>query len=154
MEVTTPDDLRTVIRRPRPADQSFIAATWVKSLMMADRGLVKSDTNKLVDRLLDDPATRVLVACEPINEDALHGWICYVPAPRLLVVHYVYVRDRVRTRGVARTLVAAARGHASVSAGTASKTVYTMRGPAIGWLARKYPAAISMDIRDFLGEQG
>jgi GNAT superfamily N-acetyltransferase len=147
IEITDCVDYRVYIRRPRPTDQSYIAATWVSSLIQV-RGNTKSESNAIVDRMLDDPAVRLLLAVEPGSIDTILGWICYTPMPRAQVLHYVYVRDKLRGRGIARALhdKAWAQSHPT------SRLVYTMRGPDADRLLDRWPQAIQLPVTEFLGE--
>lgn len=140
------DNANVVLRTPRPTDQSYIASTWTHSLVSHDKANRKSETNQLVDKLLDDPSVRLLVACEPTNTDQIDGWLCYTPTPRALVVHYVYVRDKMRRRGIARAMLAKAMG-----AKTSARLAYTMIGPSSSVLLTKWSDAVHVPIREFLG---
>lgn len=146
MEITEARDYRVYIRRPRPTDQSYIASTWVSSLSQV-RGTPRSEANALVDRMLDDPAVRLLLAVEPSSIDTILGWLCYTPMPRAQVLHYVYVRDKLRDRGIARALYNKAWSQAHVS----SKLVYTMRGPDADRLLSRWPSATHLPVTEFLG---
>lgn len=141
------DDLQVLIRRPRPTDQGFIASTWVDS-MTSRRAGERSQANHMVDRLLDDPAVRILIAAEPTRTDVILGWIAYTPLPASRVIHYAYVRDRMRHRGIARKLLEEAFGQAM----GVCRIMLTMTGPDTESLACKYPSAIMMmDLEEFLG---
>jgi GNAT superfamily N-acetyltransferase len=144
IEITEARDYRVYIRRPRPTDQSYIASTWVNSLIQV-RGNTKSEANALVDRMLDDPAVRLLLAVEPSSIDTILGWICYTPMPSSRIIHYVYVRDKLRLRGIASALY---RKAWPVDKG---KLVYTMRGPDSDRLLERWPSAISLPVTEFLG---
>ena len=142
-------DLMIFIRRPRPTDQGFIASTWVDSMMFGQKGGPKhprSGANVLVDKMLDDPAVRLLVASEPAKTDVILGWLCYTPLPKTLVLHYIYVRDRMRHRGIARQLLIQANRNGW------SKLAYTMRGPDADGLLEKNPGAVYVPIDEFLGD--
>lgn len=142
--ITEARDYRIYIRRPRPTDQSYIASTWVNSLIQV-RGNTKSESNALVDRMLDDPAVRLLLAVEPSSMDTILGWLCYTPMPSSRIVHYVYVRDKLRLRGIASALY---RKAWPVDKG---KLVYTLSGPDADALHKRWPDAIHMQITEFLG---
>lgn len=84
----------------RPAiatDQAYVAATWVRN-SRAD--------NSLVDRLLDDARTRILIAEE---HDRIIGWLAYCARPRVL--EYCYVRAPRRRERIASRLLEAAGMH-------------------------------------------
>ena len=140
------DNARIAVRPPRPTDQSYLAATWVTSLVTHSKANTRGETNRLVDRLLDDASVRILIACEPTNTDKIDGWICYTPTPRALVLHYAYVRDKMRRRGIGRAMLAKAMGTK-----TSTKLAYTMTGPTASALLARWPDAVHVPIREFLG---
>ena len=149
--VEVAEDYRVTVRKPRPTDQGFVADSWVRNVLQADRKLVRSVVNQQVDRLLDDQAVRLLIAHEPGQTDQILGWLAYTPLPRAIVVHFAYVRERIRRKGIGRALLREA---------TANQTSvprlglhYTMRGPdAASLLDGRYRDAIKMDLTEFLGE--
>ena len=140
-------DALVFIRRPRPTDQSFIASTWVDSMKLGTKRSThpRAGLNATVDQLLDDAAVRLLIASEPSRQDVILGWICYTPMPGSRIIHYVYVRERMRRRGIAAALYRKAFPR------DVGKLVYTMRGPDAESLAKRYRDAISMPLEDFLG---
>lgn len=145
------DNMSVFIRRPRPTDQGYIASTWVDSITLGNRAgrgerRPRSDANVIVDRLLDDPAVRILVAAEPTRTDLILGWICYTPMPASKIVHYIYVRDKQRRRGIASALLRKA------FEGKAGKFVYTMHGPDTDAIVEGYRDTIFLPIEDFLRE--
>ncbi len=131
--------LAILIRRPMQGDQGFVAATWVNSLWTV--GGHKSDHNALVDRMLDDPAIRLRIACDPDRPEHILGWIAYTPAPAK-ALHYVYTRDKYRKQGTAKALM--------LSAFASFPRCYTMLGPDGKALAERYPLTIHMDVHEFL----
>lgn len=136
--------LELVIRSPKMSDQAYVASTWTQSLLTADRKLTKSDVNTTIDRVLDDPEARVILACEPTRYDVIIGWLCYTLTPTSRVIHYVYVRDKMRRRGVASQLYRKAFPR------DAGKLVYTFRGPDSSALLKVWPYAVHLPIQEFL----
>lgn len=58
-----------------------------------------------IDRLLDDPRTKILVA-HPINSpDVIRGWVAYAKIPGARVLEFVLVRKDWRGQGIARDLL-------------------------------------------------
>lgn len=141
------DNAKVFIRRPRPTDQGFIAATWVDSISPRhhEQWDEREHVNRLVDRLLDDAAVRILVASEPTRTDVILGWLSYTPMPASRIVHYVYVRDRMRRRGIASALYRKAFPR------DVGKLVWTMRGPDTEALVKHYRDSIHMPVEEFLG---
>ena len=140
---------RYSLRPGRPGDQGYVTSTWLRSLQNAPgcRKVPRSSFYKAhgtdVDRLLDRPDVRIVVACDPADIDAILGWLCYTQMPpSMLALHYVYVRaeDRLgvelRRRGIARALLEAAREGLTRD----TKLVYTYKGPSEKALLATHPA--------------
>lgn len=126
-----------LIRPARSDDQAFVAATFAEQLSRGHH----QDSNAIVDRVLDSPQTRVLVARDG---GRIVGWLAYSAIPRVRAVLFVYVRRQGREHGVARELVDAAwpdgRG-AWVHGG--------LRGGSTRSLLEKF-AAVEMPLPDLL----
>ena len=137
---------RVFVRRPRPTDQGYIASTWAKSMTGGKRTPETAWLNTIIDRMLDDPAVRILVASEPSKTDQIVGWLCYTPMKSTLIVHYAYTREPRRRQGIIKALLE----HAMPGRKTIA---YTMRGPDAESLATRYPAAIKLDLHEFLGDK-
>lgn len=117
--------INVVIRDPRASDQRFIAATWFRSMTsVGSRDKHRRQTlNAQIDRVLDDKQTRCLVACSATDSDRIFGWILFSSAPIARVLHYAYVRDDERRKGIARRLIQQAWPTSQ------ARLVVTMRGP-------------------------
>lgn len=113
------------IRSPLANDQRYIASTMWRSILGHNRAPSRRRRlNDQIDRILDDRSTRCLVACSARDEDKIVGWILYAAAPIARVMHYVYVREDERGKGIARALVAKAWPESS------ARFVVTMKGPS------------------------
>lgn len=146
MIIETSDDYRVMLRKSRPSDQSYVASTWANSLLTADRRIDRARVHSMIDRMLDNAPIRFVIACEPSDEERILGWIAYTSMPRSLLVHYAYVRDKVRQRGIGATLLKRARDPEYRE----QALMFTLRGPDADWLALKYPGAIEMSVEEFL----
>lgn len=112
------------VRDVEPGDQRYIASTWWHSMLGGNRAPSRRHRlNEQIDRVLDDRTTRALVACSLSDSDRILGWIVYSTAPVARVIHYAYVRDDERGKGVARRLIAAAWPESQ------ARFVVTMKGP-------------------------
>lgn len=112
------------IRDPLASDQRFIAATMYHSVLGRNRAPSRRRRiNEQIDRILDDKSTRALVACSLGDSDRILGWILYSSAPVVRCLHYLYVRDDERGKGIARRLVLAAWPESQ------ARFVVTMKGP-------------------------
>ena len=116
--------LDVVIRMPLREDQGYIAATWYRSMLGRNRAPHRRRRiNAQIDRILDDRSTCALIAASADDHDRILGWLVYADAPHMRVVHYLYVRDESRGRGIARRLIAAAWP------GSDARLVLTLKGP-------------------------
>ena len=132
------------IRGAAPTDQAFIASTWVSSLGLVDHPRPSHERGSIVDRVLDKAGVRVAVACELADPSRILGWLCHSPMPTVTVLHYCYVRNQVRKRGIGSALAV------SVGLDQPKPVVYTCVGPSARWLLAKHPSASHMQIEEFL----
>lgn len=95
------------IRGPRPTDQSYIANSWVSSIAgpRGQWGAKERTLNTQVDRLLDDPRTKLLVAVEPDDDDRIVGWVAFARIPGARVLEFLLVRKQRRGEGIAKQLL-------------------------------------------------
>lgn len=123
------------IRLPRGSDQAYVASTWVRSA---------EQPSVTVDRLLDDPRTRLLVAVAAAHDDTILGWLAYAPMKAARLVHYAYVRKDERRRGIARSLM--------LVAGLADERPlwFTCRGPDADALLAACPRAVHVPVEAYL----
>lgn len=98
------------IREFREEDKAFIADSWKKSFRWSpcskwiSNGAYYGEMNKRVDDLLS--RGRTLVACNPVSDDHIVGWVCVEGD----VVHYLYVKTPMRGNGYAKELLRSAIG--------------------------------------------
>lgn len=94
----------------RPEDRRFIVPTWVRSLAATRRDDERKDTLRrywgIVDRILDDQDTRVMVTASDQAARTLHAWAASTAG----VLHYAYVPVELRERGLARKCITALLG--------------------------------------------
>lgn len=136
-----------LIRGPRKADQNYIAATWVRSMSgVASRSLGSRGgaIARDIDTLLDRADTRALVRHAAGDMDRILGWLVHCEGPGVPLVHYLYVRDKERGKGVATALL-----H-SIGASKSTALVYTNRGPDSRVLTTAYPLAQFLALKEFL----
>lgn len=126
--------MTATIRPPRPEDQPYVAKTWARSVLsglagghaMARHGAQRerprskgqrrqdeyAAINARIDRVLDRPDTRALVAVQAGNGllDKILAWVVYCDAAGVPIVHYAYTRDHddqgepLRGRGLVRAI--------------------------------------------------
>lgn len=113
---TIPTELaEVVLREARDTDTRFLVHSWLRSFeaskvaLLAARDAYFQGYKPLVEAALT--RSRVLVACQKADPDAIVGWVAVEPGdvPRL---HYVYVKHPFRRFGIAKRLVAPLLGSA------------------------------------------
>lgn len=128
-----------IIRPAVAEDQAYISATWWRSCLGHNRARRhRHRINAQIDRVLDDNTSRALVTVEG---DRIGGWIVFATAPTMRVLHYLYVREEHRNRGLARRLIEAAWPGKDER-----RMVLTFRGPD----ASKLTNATFVPVEDFL----
>lgn len=147
-----PDGSAIVCRAARPDDQAYVAATWTRSMASTELlGLAASA--QLVDRVLNDPGTRVAVACEPDSAQwnrssamlsRILGFVCWADTPRVRCVHYVSVRAKRRREGIAAALARYAKLDDD------RPMVYTLEGPSTRGLLGRFPNATKIALEEVL----
>ncbi len=108
----TTDQCPIAIRPELPTDRGFVVTRWRSSLRKRspyrdlDAGFYHAAMGVIIDAVLSDPGTDVLVASDVEDPDVVLGFVVADPYQRLL--HYMYTRTRLRGRGVASRLIDAA----------------------------------------------
>lgn len=90
----------------RPEDRRFVVPTWVRSLASFRREQPKGKLWRTVDRILDDPGTRVMVLASDEAARTLHAWAAATGD----VLQYAYVPPELRRAGLARQCIRAVLG--------------------------------------------
>lgn len=101
------------IRSWRESDLAFVMDTW-RSSFRSSSELHKVSPEayakfmaRYIGKLLREPGASLFIACDPQDEDTILGYAAMTGA----ALHYVYVRDTVRSHGVARALLEEAPVH-------------------------------------------
>lgn len=95
------------VRALEPGDRGFVAQNWGRSVWASGGGDLPKDLfdhwhRLLVDALLD--RAEVALACSTTRASVLYGFAVGEPG----YLHYTYIVDELRGRGVARELITAA----------------------------------------------
>lgn len=141
---------RTALVGPSELDEPFIYHSWLSSYRSSHRvGKPSSDVyyrahHPLVGATLARSQVQVIAAHLPGEDRHMLGWICWEPAGRLIVVHYIYVKAHFRHRGVARGLAKQA------GIEPASEVLYTWDSKQARYLARKVDCAEYVSAAEFL----
>lgn len=150
MNLQRPEPTR--IRAAEPDDQGYVVTTWMDSLR-SSRAYNTPEGRRpgahwwheniatAIDALLERRDVHLLIAHQGHR---IVGWLAYTLAGGTPVVHYVYVRNRERQRGIASALIDYAR------IDPRQPLAYTFTGPASGWLLERLPRAVLITPQEFL----
>lgn len=133
------------LRAPVAADKAYVCATMTRAL--ADTRRLHGDLGRagqLVDRILDDSRSRLLVASELGGQQRILGWTLYADKPaRPRIVHFVYSRRK--GMGVGTALLRA------IGVTPYDTVIATCPAPMRDWLDRRAAKVVNLDIeREFL----
>lgn len=92
-------------------DESFVYSSWLKS--HRDSRMVHGVTDTLyypqfhdlIENVMKDPSTKIVVACDPIDDQHIFGYAVGSLGP-IPTVYWVYVKHPFRNFGLAKHLVA------------------------------------------------
>ncbi len=139
-ETTAPDGSQlsqlVTVRPAEEGDTSLVFNSWLRSYRSSPRvagtpsALYYRYHHELVARLLERDESAVLCACDPRRSQKVHGWLCFEWAGSVLVVHYAYVKQIWRHKGIARLLADAAGFEPGIS------VAYTFESKAAPHVAR------------------
>lgn len=88
--------------------QSFVKSAWAGPIPV---GLQHSIYSAVIDEILEWDTTKVATVCTTEDEEFIVGYIIYdVQKADRPVVHYVYVKEAFRTKGVGRALLFSVTG--------------------------------------------
>lgn len=143
-----------IAHRPATAaDRTFVADAWVSSYRtsyaagLLDMASYHSIMWAQVERYIDRPDVRTVVACESKDPSFLYGFICADPTPQVEIldggrqkswpamVLYVFVKAGYRRSGIARGLFDA------VGVDPSRPFLYACKTPIVGRVATKIPLA-------------
>lgn len=88
-------------------DSDLIYSTWIKSHKGSGWGrsipspLYEIGQRGRIDRILEDPETIVLIACDTDTPELIYGWVVGSPD----VLHYLYVKGNYRRNGIGSGLI-------------------------------------------------
>lgn len=93
------------MHRPmREGDRLFILSSWSRSFIYSHWAGPFTDEEywpvmrAKLPGILDNPAVKVTVVCNPADEDQVFGWACYTPSAsgEVPALHYIYVKHSFR----------------------------------------------------------
>lgn len=102
------------IRPVEPADHPYLFSTWTQGLFAGcpcHRQTPRANffakyANPRTKKLLEDPTTRVLVACLPDAPTVILGYIIYTPPH---TIHWAHSKEDFKGHGIQRALWEAAK---------------------------------------------
>ena len=151
-----------MIRQPRDSDQAFVASTWVRSMVSThahkavphhqrrhglDRSMgapIGRQVNAYVDRLMDLPGSRCLITAWDENDDVILGWIAFGVNQPCPTVHYLWVRQMERGKGIARAMLEVIGVEPGVP------VICTSHGPSSDAMRSAYRGSRYVPIEEFL----
>ena len=89
-------------------DSAFVISTWIKSyrdaaaMRAVPTPVYNIGMRKRVDKILADPNTTCLIACDSDTPELIFGYIIKAAGN---IVHYVYVKSQYRKLGTAHLLI-------------------------------------------------
>lgn len=103
-----PNEAQFVMRPGHADDRAFVFSSWLKSyrdsMPLVWNGTYYAGQHSLIERLLDDAQTQVVVA-SPIDDDlTILGWAVRSKPSTLRALHYVYVKEAFRRMGIGASL--------------------------------------------------
>lgn len=105
------DNLELLLRLGTDEDVPLIANSWLKSYRHSFEcaGVPNHLFYKHHHKLLQDliPRSAVVVLCNPEHPDHILGYIVYEKMSGCMVIHYCYIKQVFRRRGLARKMVEA-----------------------------------------------
>jgi hypothetical protein len=128
-------------RPSTPDDRRFVVSSWSSSYKNSHTaGMIYTDDyadvmHRQIERILDRPDARTVVAFESKDTSFLYGWICGDTSEHVPAIFYCYVKEPYRRAGHARKLFEA------FGVKPAERFVYACKTAIVPTLARSIPAA-------------
>lgn len=98
------------LRHALAADMDYIEATWLRAFVADGIGIGGMDREVLfrfhrqvIRRLMRQHTT--VVAYDPSDSRVILGFVCGDDYPSAAVIHFAYVRRRLRLKGIARAMM-------------------------------------------------
>lgn len=99
------------VRKAIPEDIPFIYSSWLNSYkydstvgFSVRKGLFFSEYRTILDYILSQSDTKVLVACDPDYPNTIFGYLVYQPN----TIHYAFTKESFRNLGIQTSLYNAA----------------------------------------------
>ena len=103
------------VRYAHDLDVDFITNSWLESFRdgyfnsTVPNRVYFHEHHKILEAIL--PRSQVLVMCNAERPDQILAWMCYELVDNVMVVHYVYVKNLLRKKGLAWRLFDFAQGN-------------------------------------------
>lgn len=100
------------LRAPKAADASFLFNSWLKSARdgpaMANltHTVYYREMHRCIEGVFRSPNARVVVACDPSEEDIIFGYGVGEVDNDVLVLHFIYTKHTFRRFGMGKALEA------------------------------------------------
>lgn len=95
------------VRPARESDAAFIIDSWKRSYepRNVDVDHYRVEMTRTIRRLIGRPDSDTLVAYDPSDDDHLVGFACFTNYGARAELHYIYVKQDFRGKGIARRLL-------------------------------------------------
>jgi len=100
------------LRAPKTGDIGFVFNAFLKSFRDApvNKGMTHTvyyrEMHAVIERALLRPSIRIVIACDPSEEDMIYGFGIGEVIDSTLCLHYIYVKHSFRQFGIGRALEA------------------------------------------------
>lgn len=111
------EQAQLVVRYAHDGDIDFLTNSWLESFRdgyfnaTVPNRIYFTQQHKVLERLL--PRATVLLLCDSMDPTHIVSWLCYEVQDNVMVVHYVYTKNILREKGLARRLFEFAMGNVS-----------------------------------------
>lgn len=102
------DKVEILVRHANDLDIDFITSSWLNSFRdgyfnsTVPNRVYFNQHHKILEQLL--PTSTTLVACNSENPGHIFGWLCFQIVDRVMILHYVYIKNLMREQGIAQRL--------------------------------------------------
>lgn len=113
-------ELPIVIRDVRPSDLALVSSSWKKSLRSSSPALSDGAYFRLMNAVAEEVlsgAPTIRVACSPVDDDVILGWLCASATDAGIVLWAGYTVAAYRRQRVAKRLLADVLGALDREAG-------------------------------------
>lgn len=92
-------------------DMNFIYSTWLKSYRQSEwakditNDVFFSQHKEIIDKILARPTTKIIVICNPDDEDQIYGYLVHEHTVSGSIIHFAYIKYNFRKFGIMSALL-------------------------------------------------